>query len=427
MIQTSFPALRGREQADVAIVGAGLSGLAIGSRLAKAGLRVATVEALKVASGASAGCGGCVCLTGGARYAGLQKKRGKWAAEAYFETQQAAARALQQAPVAVQPVKCRIFAREESERTALAMESELMRSFGLPVAIEESEKRLSLSVPDMFVMHMPSYLQWLLAQNLAHGVRMWENSRVIHVETDSIHTEDGSVYAPYVIIATGFPIISAPGNFALKVSQREKWRFDGQGTAEKSQIVMESKGDYLIAHTPWSTQLQLWEQKVERADAAQMALNARKLAQNKNLPLWYADVRRMEAYSMDGLPLIGACGHQTPNLFVASAYGGAGLLGSAMAAQAISGHILGLSEEGYHLYHVDRQMSWHMPYMLGKSYLTALVRDRRSPRCPHMGCPLLYDPNEKRWQCPCHGSQFDDIGRVITGPAVRDADIRDRK
>ena len=40
-----------------------------------------------------------------------------------------------------------------------------------------------------------------------------------------------------------------------------------------------------------------------------------------------------EVYSADGLPYIGPYGRRTPNLFVAAAYGGQGILGSITAAQ----------------------------------------------------------------------------------------------
>ena len=44
-----------------------------------------------------------------------------------------------------------------------------------------------------------------------------------------------------------------------------------------------------------------------------------------------------------------------------------------------------------------------------------------SVRCPHLGCQLEWNPEEKSWDCPCHGSRFDYRGNLISGPAQSNA------
>jgi Rieske Fe-S protein len=40
--------------------------------------------------------------------------------------------------------------------------------------------------------------------------------------------------------------------------------------------------------------------------------------------------------------------------------------------------------------------------------------------CTHMKCVVNFNPTEKSWDCPCHGSRFDIDGKVIEGPALSD-------
>ncbi len=39
--------------------------------------------------------------------------------------------------------------------------------------------------------------------------------------------------------------------------------------------------------------------------------------------------------------------------------------------------------------------------------------------CTHVGCVVHWNPFEKCWDCPCHGSQFAPDGQVLNGPALR--------
>jgi len=42
--------------------------------------------------------------------------------------------------------------------------------------------------------------------------------------------------------------------------------------------------------------------------------------------------------------------------------------------------------------------------------------------CPHLGCRLPYCAGSGRFECPCHGSQFDLAGEWISGPSPRGID-----
>ena len=39
--------------------------------------------------------------------------------------------------------------------------------------------------------------------------------------------------------------------------------------------------------------------------------------------------------------------------------------------------------------------------------------------CPHLGCILQWNGDEKSFGCPCHGSRFSKLGELMNGPAVK--------
>ena len=42
--------------------------------------------------------------------------------------------------------------------------------------------------------------------------------------------------------------------------------------------------------------------------------------------------------------------------------------------------------------------------------------------CTHLGC-VPFRANADGWLCPCHGSIFDNSGRIITGPAPTNLEV----
>lgn len=56
-----------------------------------------------------------------------------------------------------------------------------------------------------------------------------------------------------------------------------------------------------------------------------------------------------------------------------------------------------------------------------KGLLTGLFC-KKAPRCAHLGCGLHWNAEEESWDCPCHGSRYDEQGRLLDNPAVRNLD-----
>ncbi len=43
-----------------------------------------------------------------------------------------------------------------------------------------------------------------------------------------------------------------------------------------------------------------------------------------------------------------------------------------------------------------------------------------NPACPHIKCSVCWNTSEKSWDCPCHGSRFSYTGELLTGPSTSD-------
>jgi menaquinol-cytochrome c reductase iron-sulfur subunit len=50
-----------------------------------------------------------------------------------------------------------------------------------------------------------------------------------------------------------------------------------------------------------------------------------------------------------------------------------------------------------------------------------------SPICPHLGCRYHWNPKDRHFECPCHGSVFSSDGKAISGPSPRPLDTLPQK
>ena len=52
---------------------------------------------------------------------------------------------------------------------------------------------------------------------------------------------------------------------------------------------------------------------------------------------------------------------------------------------------------------------------------------KTSPRCSHMGCALKWNPQEGTWECPCHGSRFEEDGSLVDNPAKKGIELKQKE
>lgn len=65
-------------------------------------------------------------------------------------------------------------------------------------------------------------------------------------------------------------------------------------------------------------------------------------------------------------------------------------------------------------------------FVTGQFYLVCLEDGgflAVSAKCTHLGCALPWDKEQQKFICPCHASQFDISGNVLSSPAPRALDF----
>ena len=129
-----------------------------------------------------------------------------------------------------------------------------------------------------------------------------------------------------------------------------------------------------------------------------------------------------DCMSLDGVPYIGQYAKSTPDLYVATGFNKWGMTTSMAAAELLSDLVRGKKNPLAALFDPSRSVL-HPQLTVNAAESVLNLITPTAPRCPHMGCALKYNPEEKSWDCPCHGSRFDREGIVLDNPATDDKKI----
>ena len=71
-----------------------------------------------------------------------------------------------------------------------------------------------------------------------------------------------------------------------------------------------------------------------------------------------------------------------------------------------------------------QRFSFNKQFFINVGETTKNLLTPTTKRCSHLGCALKYNKQEHSWDCPCHGSRFDNHGNIINNPATKDINIK---
>jgi glycine/D-amino acid oxidase-like deaminating enzyme/nitrite reductase/ring-hydroxylating ferredoxin subunit len=396
---------------DDVVVGAGITGLVTALLLARAGRRVAVLEAREVGAVATGNTTAKISLLQGTKYSRLLHYQSKGVAAAYLDANREGMewllRFCEDHGVGVQRRDAATFALDESEVSSVRDEHDAASAVGLDVVWQDS-----LDVPfpvygatvlrDQAQFDPMDALAALVEQLRSHGGTLHQGHRVRTVSlvgAPEVRLDGGqSVRAEQVVLATGSPILDR-GLYFSKVEPMRSY-------ALSFDSALAPEGMYLSAGSDSRSIRDL----PTPAGASRLLVGGAGHAVGRT---------KSEAAHVDRLR------EWTATYCVA-------------AARAISGQILG-EQPGW-----AKKMGTRITGPTAAAHLAAInikvglgaasgaaERLRRGggrdvvPVCTHLGGLLHWNDCEESWDCPLHGSRFDPDGAVLEGPATRPLKSKD--
>lgn len=413
----SFPQLKGNVKADVLVVGGGIAGILTAYFLKANGVDCILAEKGKLCQGTTSGTTAKITFQHGLIYQKLAEQVGIEAAGRYLEANRLAVEAYARLcrTVDCDYEKKDSFIYSRTDRNQLEQELSVLEKIGYRAEFCES---LPLPFPTVGAVKFPNQAQFHPLKFLAaltQKLCIYENTFVQEIRGRTAVTEFGTITAEHVIVATHFPFLNRHGCYFLKLYQHRSYvlalehaeNLNGMYLDEnQTGLSLRSYGPYLLlgggAHRT-GKQGGGWQELCRCAKHF--------YPQARESCRWAAQ----DCISLDGMPYIGRYSNRTAALYTATGFCKWGITGAMVSAQLLCDLILGRHNEFAELFCPSRTMFKPQLLRNGLESVTNLLSFGK--RCPHLGCALKWNAAEHSWDCACHGSRFDEHGKVLDNPA----------
>ena len=416
-----FPTLSSDLKTEVLIVGGGMTGLLCAYMLEQAGVNYALIEADRICSGVTMNTTAKITSQHGLIYKDLIRQHGKKIARKYWEANEAAIREYEKLARSVdcdfRKEKSYIFSQRDLQ--VLRTEKAALDSLGIPAHFVK-DLPLPFSVRGAVCFENQAQFHPLkFAAGIAKGLHIYEGTPAREFAENRVITDYGSITASKIIIATHFPVINKQGAFFLKLYQQRSYVLalrnaeilDGMYLdAAENGLSIRSWGDLLLlgggGHRT-GKQGGGWTELEKYAE--------RYFPDSYEISRWATQ----DCMSLDGIPYIGRYSKYTRDLFVATGFNKWGMTSSMVAAMLLRDLVQGKKNPYTDVFRPNRSIWRKQLFCNGLESAVNLLTPTR-PRCPHMGCALKWNRQEHSWDCPCHGSRFDEEGKLLDNPATGD-------
>ena len=422
----AFRPLSGDTKTDVLVIGGGMAGLLCAHTLRRAGVHCIVAEAAQIGRGITKNTTAKVTAQHGLIYHKLIKTFGAETAQLYLRANADAVSDLRKLSenAACDWQDRKNFIYSLSDRAVLETELEALHSLHCRAELEEN---LALPFPTAGAVVFEEQGQFHPLKFLKHisePLLIYENTPVRELTPYAAITDYGRIFADAFIVATHFPFLNKHGSYFLKLYQQRSYVLALENalapggmylSAEENGLSFRHCGDILLlggsghrTGKPGGG----WTELEEKAKAF--------YPKSKVIRRWATQ----DCMSLDGIPYIGQYSRNTPNLYVATGFNKWGMTSSMVAANILTDLVQRKPNVYAQIFSPSRSILYGQ---LGINLLesTKNLLSPTSPRCPHLGCALRWNKQEHSWDCPCHGSRFEENGKLIDNPAT--GDLKKRK
>ena len=403
------------------IIGGGLAGILCAWHLAQAGVDVALAEADTICSGITKNTTAKITAQHGLIYDALMRKMGMEKAQLYLE---ANLHALQKYRALCRDVDCDFeeqdaFVYALHDRQKIDRELEALHKLGFDAALERD---LPLPFPVAGAVKFPHQAQFhplKFAFGMAKDLRIYEHTKVRELMPGKAVTNGGMVSAGKIIVATHFPMLNKHGGYFIKLYQHRSYVLALKNAPPfEGMFLDEDEKGLSFRHYKDMLLLGGGSHRSGKRGGNWQELEqfARRHYPGAQIAARWAT---QDCMTLDHVPYIGQYAKNTPDLFVATGFNKWGMTSSMVAAEILSDMVQGKHNPYAGVFDPSRSIL-HPQLFLNVAESTINLLTPTVPRCPHMGCALKYNRAEHTWDCPCHGSRFEEDGTLIDNPATDD-------
>lgn len=418
-----FQKLSGDIKSDVLIIGGGMCGVLCAYFLQKQGVDYILAEGGQIASGVTKNTTAKITSQHGLIYNKITKSYGDEYAKMYLDANERAIKKYKELSVNFdcdfEEKKAYTYSLYDSKK--IEDEVSAVNHLGFSAQFQE---RLELPFKTMGAICFPAQAQFnplKFIYGISKDLHIYENTFIKEINGHHAVGDGFRINAKKIIVTTHFPFINKHGAYFLKLYQHRSYvsayknafKIDGMYVDEnKKGMSFRSYKDYMLigggGHRT-GTQGGAWSE----IDSFQ----------KKYYPAAYLSYcwAAQDCVSLDGMAYIGNYSSSTPDLYVATGFNKWGMSSSMVAASILADMVMGRKNDFENVFNPSRSILKPQLFLNG-AHTSANLLFPTTRRCSHLGCALKWNKAEHTWDCPCHGSRFDENGKVIDNPAMTDID-----